>query len=152
MICMEVKLATIVEDTPKAPFSTATKSRGREGCYSFPWISPLYPCYVPLNAVLSKEVLSTIFWVFGTTLHETEHRSPGPFADTLPTRSISGIRDDVNRQYVSRKEGGRGLPGIEISVDKSIRRLGEQRKFDYSDQKQHKHQQKNNNKKAKMER
>ena len=32
-------------------------------------------------------------------------------------------RDDVDRLYVSRKEGGRGLASIEDSVDASIRRL-----------------------------
>ena len=32
-------------------------------------------------------------------------------------------RDDVDRQYVSRKEGGRGLTSFEDSVDASIRRL-----------------------------
>ena len=32
-------------------------------------------------------------------------------------------RDDVDRLYVSRKEGGRGLTSIEDSVDASIRRL-----------------------------
>ena len=32
-------------------------------------------------------------------------------------------RDDVDRLYVSRKEGGRGLASIEDSVDASTRRL-----------------------------
>ena len=32
-------------------------------------------------------------------------------------------RDDVDRLYVSRKEGGRGLTSIEDNVDASIRRL-----------------------------
>ena len=32
-------------------------------------------------------------------------------------------RDDVERLYVSRKEGGRGLASIEDSVDASIQRL-----------------------------
>ena len=32
-------------------------------------------------------------------------------------------RDDVDRLYVSRKEGGRGLASIEDSVDESIQRL-----------------------------
>ena len=32
-------------------------------------------------------------------------------------------RDDVDRLYVSRKEGGRGLARIEDSVDASIQRL-----------------------------
>ena len=33
-------------------------------------------------------------------------------------------RDDVDRLYVSRKEGGRGLPSTEDSVDASIRLEG----------------------------
>ena len=33
------------------------------------------------------------------------------------------LRDDVDRLYVSRKEGGRGLASIEDSVDVSIQRL-----------------------------
>ena len=32
-------------------------------------------------------------------------------------------RDDVDRLYVSRKEGGRGVASIEDSVDASIQRL-----------------------------
>ena len=32
-------------------------------------------------------------------------------------------RDDVDRLYVPRKKGGRGLAGIEDSVDASIQRL-----------------------------
>ena len=32
-------------------------------------------------------------------------------------------RDDVDRLYVSRKEGGRGLASIEDNVDASIQRL-----------------------------
>ena len=36
------------------------------------------------------------------------------------------LKDDVDRLYVSRKEGGgRGLTGIEDSVDVSIQRLGD---------------------------
>ena len=38
----KVKLATIVEGDPKAPFSIATTPKCREGCYSFSRISPLY--------------------------------------------------------------------------------------------------------------
>ena len=33
------------------------------------------------------------------------------------------LRDDVDRLYVSRKEGGRGLTSIEDSVDAPIHRL-----------------------------
>ena len=32
-------------------------------------------------------------------------------------------REDVDRRYVSRKEGGRGLASIEDTVDESIQRL-----------------------------
>ncbi len=32
-------------------------------------------------------------------------------------------RDDVDRLHVSRKEGGRGLVNIEVSVDASIQQL-----------------------------
>ena len=32
-------------------------------------------------------------------------------------------RDDVDRLYVSKKEGGRGLASFEDSVDSSIQRL-----------------------------
>ena len=46
----KVKLATIVEGDPKAPFSTAITPRCRWECYSFPWIAPLYPWYVPYNS------------------------------------------------------------------------------------------------------
>ena len=46
----KVKLATVVEGDPKAPFSIATTPRCRRGYYSFPWNSPLYPWYVPYIA------------------------------------------------------------------------------------------------------
>ena len=36
-------LATVVEGNQKAPFSIATTPRYRGGCYTFPWIAPLYP-------------------------------------------------------------------------------------------------------------
>ena len=34
----KVKLATVVEGNPKAPFSTASTLRCRRGCYSFLWL------------------------------------------------------------------------------------------------------------------
>ena len=40
-------LATIVEGDQKAAFSIATTPKCKEGRYSFPWIAPLYPRYVP---------------------------------------------------------------------------------------------------------
>ena len=35
---------------PKAPFLIATTPRCRGGHYSFPWIAPLYPWYIPYKA------------------------------------------------------------------------------------------------------
>ena len=49
-VVSKVKLATIVEDDPKAPFSIATTPRCRGGRYSIPRIAPLYPWTVPYNA------------------------------------------------------------------------------------------------------
>ena len=46
----KVKLATIVEGDPKAPFSITTTPRCRGGRYSIPRIAPLYPWTVPYNA------------------------------------------------------------------------------------------------------
>ena len=40
---IKVNLAMIVNDNQKAPFSIATTPKCRVGCYSFPWIAPLYP-------------------------------------------------------------------------------------------------------------
>ena len=49
-ILSKVKLATVIEGDSKAPFSVATSPRCKGGCYSFPWIAPLYPWSVPYNA------------------------------------------------------------------------------------------------------
>ena len=46
----KVKLETLVEGYPKAPFSIATTLRWREGHYSIPWIAPPYPWSLPYNA------------------------------------------------------------------------------------------------------
>ena len=43
----KIKLVTLVEGNQKAPFSIATTLRCRGGCYTFPWIPPLYPWYIP---------------------------------------------------------------------------------------------------------
>ena len=49
-IISKVKLATEVEGDQKAPFSLATTPRWRGRLYSFSWIAPLYPWYVPYFA------------------------------------------------------------------------------------------------------
>ena len=38
----KVKLGTVVNGDPKAPFSIATTPRCRGGCDSLRWIAPLY--------------------------------------------------------------------------------------------------------------
>ena len=39
----KVELATVDEGDPKAPFSIASTPMCKGGCYTFPWISLLYP-------------------------------------------------------------------------------------------------------------
>ena len=46
----KVKLATLVEGYPKAPFSIATTPKCRGGRNSISWISSLYPWSLPYNA------------------------------------------------------------------------------------------------------
>ena len=50
LIIKKVNLVTLIEGHQKAAFSIATTLRCREGRYSFPWIAPLYPWYVPYIA------------------------------------------------------------------------------------------------------
>ena len=47
--------------------------------------------------MLSKEASSTIFWVFGMTRPGIEPRSPGPLANTLTPRPMSGIKARIIR-------------------------------------------------------
>ena len=54
-------------------------------CSTLPSIRTLY-CWV-----LSKEVSSTIFKVFGMTWPGIEHRSPGPLVNNLPTGGARGV-------------------------------------------------------------
>ena len=77
-----IKLTTVVEGDQKAPFSITTTPRCREGRYLFsldcstlPLIRTLY-CWV-----LSKEVSSIIFKVFGMTRPAIEPGSSRPLAN-----------------------------------------------------------------------
>ena len=49
-------METLVEGDANAPFSIATTPRCRGGCYSFPWIAPLYidPYLIMLNVKQGK--------------------------------------------------------------------------------------------------
>ena len=64
----KVQLATIVEDDPKAPFSITTTPRCRgKALLIYLHCSTLLSIRTLLCWVLCKEVLRTIFWVFGMT-------------------------------------------------------------------------------------
>ena len=83
-------MATIVEGDPKAPFSIATTPKCKAGCYSFPWISLLYPWSVPWCWVLGKEASSIIFESLVWLDQEIETKSPGPLANTRTILPMSG--------------------------------------------------------------
>ena len=70
---------SIVKGCQKAPFSIATTLRCRGGRYSFLWIAPLYPCYIPYIAecchFLSLWYDSTWDWI----------QSPRQLVNTRPS-------------------------------------------------------------------
>ena len=84
-------MATVVEGDQKAPFSIATTPGCRGGRYSFPNCSTLPLIRTLYCWVLSKEVSSTIFKLFGMTRNGIEPRSSGQLANTLPTRLMSRL-------------------------------------------------------------
>ena len=84
---IKVKLATLVEGDPKAPFSIATQSRCRKGRYSIPWIAPLY-LYQEMLCV-KQGGIKYQFLTFGMTRSRIEPQSPGPLANTLLIRPIA---------------------------------------------------------------
>ena len=72
--------------------TTTTTCRG--GRYSFSLECSILPLIRTLYCwVLSKEVSSIIFTVFGITRSGIELRSPGPLTNTLPTRPMSRCID-----------------------------------------------------------
>ena len=80
----KVKLATEIEGDQKAPFYCKGSALLLSlDCSTLPLICTFY-CWV-----LSKEVSSTIFNVFGMTRPGIELRSPWPLASTLPTWPMS---------------------------------------------------------------
>ena len=76
---------TVVEGDQKAPFSIATTQRCRGGPYFFPWIAPLYPWYVLYIAECQTRRCQVPFLESWPGI---EPRSPGPLANTLPTRPM----------------------------------------------------------------
>ena len=87
---------TVVKSNEKAPFSIATKPKGRGGHYSFPGLLHYtFDAYLILLSV-KQEVSNTIFKVFGMTWPGIEPRSPRPLANTLPTRQMNWYIDTNN--------------------------------------------------------
>ena len=80
----KVKLATLVEGDPKAPFFNRynTELLGKALLHSLDH-STLHLRLTLQCWVLSKAASSTIFWVFRRTRPGIEPRSPGPLANTL---------------------------------------------------------------------
>ena len=66
ILSWKVKLATLVEGDPKAPFSIATTPRCRGGRYYFPWIAPLYPWSLPYNAECQAKYHFMSLWYVST--------------------------------------------------------------------------------------
>ena len=91
------KVGTEVVGDQKAPFSISTTTRCRGELYSFPWIDPLYPSYVPFK--VNKKASSTIFRVIGITRPRIEPRYPGPLANILPTRPINWFEFQFLAQF-----------------------------------------------------
>ena len=58
MYVYKINLETVVEGGLKAAFSIATTPRCRERRYSFSWIAPPYPWYVPYNVSVKYHFLS----------------------------------------------------------------------------------------------
>ena len=69
-----VKLVTVVESEPKAPFLIATSPRRRGGHYFFPWITQLYPCSLPYNAGGARGVMVIVVG----NRHADTSSNPGP--------------------------------------------------------------------------
>ena len=85
-------MATVVEGDQKAPFSIATTQR----CWGVLLLSLDCAILTLIRTlywwVLSREASSTIFKVFGMTRPGIELMSPGPLANTLPTRLRSRLK------------------------------------------------------------
>ena len=80
---------------PEGSLLKSYNTRCKAECYSFLWVVPLYPWYILYKFwVLSKEVSSTIFWVFGMTWPGIEAQSLRPLANTLLTKKAYLISMD----------------------------------------------------------
>ena len=67
-VLIYIKLATLVKDDPKAPFSTVTTPRCKGGCYSIPWVAPLY---LDPNLIMLSIKQGSIKYYFLSLLYDT---------------------------------------------------------------------------------
>ena len=89
-------MATIVEGDPKAPFSIATAPKCRGGRYSFLGLLHLTLELYLIMLSVKQGGIKYHFWVFGMTRPRIEPRSPGPLANTLTARPMSGNFIHIN--------------------------------------------------------
>ena len=80
------KSATVVEGDQKVPFSIVTTPRCRGGNYSFSLDCSTLPFTLIILSVKQGGIKYHFFKVFGMTQPGIKPRSPGPLANTLPTR------------------------------------------------------------------
>ena len=83
-------MAAVVEGDPKGPFSIATTQRCREGATPFPGLLHFTLIRTLYCWVLSKEVSSTIFKVFGKTWPGMDQGLPGHYRTLYPLGQWAG--------------------------------------------------------------
>ena len=92
---------TIVKGDQKALFSIDTTTRCRGGRYSFPWIVPLYPWYIPyIDEFLAR-------------------RNQIPFLKSLVWRDLGvnpGLPDDWGTHYPLGQWAGRGSVKVNLTI------------------------------------
>ena len=135
-------MSTKVEGDQKAPFSIATTPRCMGEALLLPQNSSTLPLIRTLYyRVLSNEVSSTIFKVFGMTWPGIEPRSPGSLANILPTRPMSQLNNitELNEliyagaklvcekiEIPSKSTKKQSKPGWEIRLKMQIKNLQKQ--------------------------
>ena len=102
-IKVKVKLATLVEGNPKAPFSQATTLGCRGGNTPFPGLLHFIidPYFIML--VLNKVASSTIFWVFGMTR---------PGIEPLASRTIGKLFTHQANKNINMKVQSMRFPNL----------------------------------------
>ena len=90
-IHQRIKLVTLVEGDPKAPFLIATTPKCRGGRSSFLWIAPVYPWSLPYSA----SIHTLYCWVLSKKFQ-------GPFFESLVWHDLglnSGLPDHWRTLY-----------------------------------------------------